>query len=161
MHIVSPTALLLQPLVNDLTEGTYEFRLTVTDAGGLSSTDVMIVKVNPRPNQAPVVNAGPDREITLPTQSTSLDGSATSDPDNNISTYAWTRISGPASHTSANAAAASTEVNDLVEGIYEFRLTVTDAAGLSASDIVVVKVNSKSIMRLLPMQAQTAISYCQ
>jgi hypothetical protein len=133
----------MSTLVNDLTEGTYEFRLTVTDAGGLSSSDVMIVKVNPRPNQAPVVNAGPDREITIPTQSTLLDGSATSDPDNNISTYAWTRVSGPPSHTFANAAAATTEVNDLAEGIYEFRLTVTDAAGLSASDIVVVRVNSK------------------
>lgn len=130
-------------LADNLEAGTYEFRLTVTDAGGLSSSDNVIVKVNPRANQAPVANAGPDREITLP-QGAYLDGSASSDPDNNISTYSWTKISGPASHTFTNSAAAATDVNNLAAGTYEFQLTVTDAEGLSASDIVIVKVNPKS-----------------
>lgn len=128
--------------VNGLTEGIYEFKLTVTDAGGLSSSDNVIVKVNPRPNQVPVVSAGPDQEITLPANSVSLVGSAT-DPDNNISSYSWTRISGPSSHTFSNAASASTNVNDLTEGTYEFKLTVTDAGGLSSSDNVIVKVNPR------------------
>ncbi|QEC40774.1 PKD domain-containing protein [Pseudobacter ginsenosidimutans] len=135
----------ISTIVNDLTEGTYEFKLTVTDAGGLSSSDNVVVRVNPRPNQAPAANAGPDREITLPTQTALLDGSSSSDPDNNISSYEWVKISGPNAHTFANAAAASTNVNDLTEGTYEFQLTVKDAAGLSSSDIVVVKVNAKPI----------------
>jgi hypothetical protein len=48
-------------------------------------------------NQPPIANAGPDRAITLPTDSISLDGNASKDPDGKISEWLWTKISGPAS----------------------------------------------------------------
>ena len=36
-------------------------------------------------NQPPIANAGPDQVITLPTDSVSLDGTASNDPDGKIS----------------------------------------------------------------------------
>ena len=50
-------------------------------------------------NKPPISIAGPDQVITLPTDSVSLDGSSSSDPDGKISEWLWTKISGPASFT--------------------------------------------------------------
>jgi hypothetical protein len=38
-----------------------------------------------------------------------LDGSASADPDNNIVSYAWTKISGPSSFNIVNVNAAQTK----------------------------------------------------
>ena len=48
-------------------------------------------------NEPPIAIAGPDQVITLPSDSVSLDGSASNDPDGTISDYLWKKISGPAS----------------------------------------------------------------
>ena len=47
-------------------------------------------------NKPPTSIAGPDQVITLPTDSISLDGNASNDPDGIISAWLWTKISGPA-----------------------------------------------------------------
>ena len=39
----------------------------------------------------------------------------------------WTKISGPSSFNIANANAVQTQVTNLVEGVYQFELKVTDA----------------------------------
>ena len=44
-------------------------------------------------NKPPIAVAGPDQVITLPTDSVSLDGNASSDPDGIISNWLWTKIS--------------------------------------------------------------------
>src|SRR5205085_2322998 len=95
-------------LVTGLVQGTYVFTLTVTDNHGLSATSTVTITVNPLINQTPVANAGSNINITLPTNSTTLNGSASSDPDGTIATYAWTKTSGPATYTIANAGAATT-----------------------------------------------------
>jgi len=87
----------------------------------------------------PTVNAGSDVSITLPTNSITLSGSATTSSGTTIAGYSWTKISGPAATITA-ATSASTTVTSLVEGTYVFRLTVTNSASLSASDDVTVTV---------------------
>lgn len=47
-------------------------------------------------NKPPIAIAGLDQVITLPTDSISLDGSASNDPDGTISESLWKKISGPA-----------------------------------------------------------------
>jgi hypothetical protein len=47
-------------------------------------------------NKPPTAIAGLDQVITLPTDSISLDGRSSSDPDGTISVWLWTIISGPA-----------------------------------------------------------------
>ena len=112
--------------------GTYRFELKVTDNGGLSAKDTVQVIVNDSAstNRPPVANAGADQTITLPTNTVTLNGSGSTDPDNNITSYTWTKISGPSSFNIANANAVQTQVTNLVQGIYQFELKVTDAGGL-------------------------------
>lgn len=49
-------------------------------------------------NQPPVAMAGFDQTITLPDDSIELTGTGT-DPDRNIVSYSWSKISGPSSFT--------------------------------------------------------------
>ena len=81
-------------------------------------------------NRPPVANAGPDQSFTLPKDTVNLDGSGSTDPDNNIIGYSWSRISGPTSVNIKNLNAIQTQVFLLVEGIYSFELKVTDSGGL-------------------------------
>ena len=98
-------------------------------------------KGKPRP---PVANAGPDQTIILPTNAVTLNGSASTDPNNDISTYLWTKISGPSSFSIPNANAVQIQVTNLVQGIYQFELKVTDTRGLFAKDMVQVTVLENS-----------------
>jgi hypothetical protein len=131
----------LSTSVSNLTAGTYTFRLTVTDAGGLSSVDNMNVTVNGFTNQAPKANAGLDQSITLPTSSLSIQGSATD--DGTIASYAWSQVgSTPSVATISSGTTSLPTFSALIAGDYTFRLTVTDNGGLTASDDVVVHVLS-------------------
>lgn len=115
--------------------GTYAFTLTVTDAGGLSSTAVTHVTIN---NATPVANAGADQTLpaTGPTTSVTLNGSASTDPDGEALTFVWTQ----GSTVVGNAAIAPLS---LKVGAYTFTLTVTDAGGLSSSAVTHVTINNQ------------------
>jgi Domain of unknown function (DUF1929) len=102
------------------------------------------------PNQAPVVNAGPDQ--TVPTLSVTLSGSATDDGLPNppaALTYTWSKVSGPGTVTFANANAANTTATFSVGGIYTLKLTANDSA-LSGTDTVVVTVNKRPVANAGP-----------
>ena len=92
----------------------------------------------------PVANAGVDITTFLPVNSITLNGSGSYDPDNNISSYLWTKISGPSSFSIANANAVQTQVTNLVQGVYQFELKVTDKTRLVDRDTVQVTVNAQS-----------------
>ncbi|MCA6078779.1 PKD domain-containing protein [Fulvivirga sedimenti] len=137
-NIVNPSAAVTT--INNLIQGTYRFRLTVTDNDGATGTDDMIVTVSPaETNVPPTVNAGADQSITLPLNSVNLVATA-SDTDGTIASYAWTKISGPASFTFSGTTTASVSVSNLVAGTYVFRVVVTDNDGATASDQVQVNV---------------------
>lgn len=135
--IVTNTAAATQ--VTGLVQGTYVFRLSVTDNKGVTATDDVTITVKAAPNQAPVANAGADVTITLPTNTATLSGSGT-DADGTIASYAWSKVSGPAAGTIASSGTAQTAINNLTQGTYTFRLTVTDNAGASAADDITVTV---------------------
>ncbi len=126
--------------VTSLSQGIYLFELKVTDNKGAATRDTMQVTVNRAANIPPVANAGTDKIITLPTSNISLSGSGT-DADGTISSYLWTKISGPAGATFSNANSANTNVTSLVQGIYRFELKVTDNNGAAARDTMQVTVN--------------------
>ncbi len=127
--------------VTGLTQGVYNLELTVTDNSGAVGKDTMKVTVNSAANQPPMANAGPDQTIILPTNSISLTGVGT-DPDGTVSAYQWAKISGPAGCTIANISSASTSVSGLIQGVYDFELTVTDNSGAIGKDTIKVTVNS-------------------
>ena len=131
--------------VRDLDTGVYRFELKVTDKGNLSATDtVQITVTDPgRPNRPPVANAGADTVIILPANTINLDGSRSIDPDSNISSYLWTKISGPSTFSIGNANSVQTQVTDLVQGVYLFELKVTDNEALFSKDTMQLAITSQ------------------
>jgi kelch-like protein 20 len=91
-------------------------------------------------NQPPVAHAGEDQTITLPVSSVTLDGSKSTDPENKIIIYTWSRLAGASSAIISNS--VQTPVTNLRSGIYQFELKVTDHGGLTAKDTVMVTVLS-------------------
>jgi hypothetical protein len=129
--------------LTNLVAGTYEFRLTVKDNSGNTDSDyVKVVVGSTTTNAIPVVSAGSDKTLTLPTNSVTITGTAT-DPDGTISAYAWTKVSG-GSATLAGTTTTSLAASGLLAGSYVFRLTVTDNKGGKKSDDVNVIVNSST-----------------
>ncbi|RZM20606.1 MAG: T9SS type A sorting domain-containing protein, partial [Pedobacter sp.] len=122
-----------------LVQGVYKFELTVTDNSGATAKDTMQVSVNPAANIPPVANAGGDKTITLPVNTTVLNGSGM-DADGTISGYFWTKLSGPAAGDIINATSAVTNITNLVEAVYTFELRVTDNNGAIGRDTIRVTV---------------------
>ena|GEM_PF-2948503 len=132
-----------------LTAGAHVLRITA------NTTDFNInyLDVFGAANQAPIANAGPDKNANVNTLVT-LDGRGSSDPDNGPQplTYAWTKISGPAA-TLNNAATSQPSFTPATTGTYGFRLTVSDGAA-SATDDILVTVGSGTVYINLPGRLQ-------
>ncbi|UII24169.1 PKD domain-containing protein [Fulvivirga ligni] len=128
--------------VSGLSDGnSYTFQLAVS-SNGTTATDVVAISIGS--NQPPVVNAGNNLSIQLPTNSATLSGSAT-DSDGTISSYAWTQVSGPSNASLTGQNTAVLNASNLVEGSYVFRLTATDNNNASASDEVLLTVSSEPV----------------
>src|SRR5580765_2847260 len=86
----------------------------------------------------PVANAGQDVNVAQtscsPSNVIQLNGSHSSDADDNISSYLWTKISGPSPITLSNSTTPILRLGSFVAGQYVFELKVTDAEGLSSKD---------------------------
>ncbi|GCC28962.1 dyslexia-associated protein KIAA0319-like isoform X1 [Chiloscyllium punctatum] len=122
--------------------GTYQFRLTVTDQQGLSSSKTVAVTIKEETNNRPVANAGGNHFLAFPNNSITLDGSNSTD-DQDIVSYLWTRdgqspAAGEVIHYSDHE--ARLQLTNLVEGKYIFHLKVTDANGESDTDSTTVEV---------------------
>jgi len=90
----------------------------------------------------PVANAGTNATITLPVNTTTLDGSGSSNPGGGTLTYAWVQLSGPSTSTITTASGETTTVLGLVQGTYTYQLTVTNSTGVTATATVTVTVNA-------------------
>lgn len=103
---------------------------------GLALT-VPFTVVNQLTNQAPVVSAGPNRNIVL-SGSASLAGSVTDDglPNGTI-TSTWSKISGPGNVTFGNTANPSTSATFSQVGSYVLQLSATDGIFTSTSTVTV------------------------
>ncbi len=127
----------------NVTDGALNISLTsIKDNAKISAIE--IISNGGSSNQSPVAAAGSDVTISLPTNSVSLNGNGSSDPDGSISTYAWTKYSGPSTFTITTPGEANTTVTGLVAGTYIFRLTVTDNGQATGFDDVTVIVNEAS-----------------
>ncbi|KAE8624216.1 hypothetical protein XENTR_v10005867 [Xenopus tropicalis] len=125
-----------------LQEGDYTFHLTVTDSAGQQSTSEVTVIVQPENNKPPEADAGPDKELTLPVDSTTLDGSRSTD-DQGISSYLWEKTKGPDGVKITNSNSSTATVSGLQVGTYEFTLTVKDERDLQSQSTVSVIVREE------------------
>jgi len=127
--------------VTALTEGVYNFKLTVTDNNGATSTASVTITVKAAP-LPPVADAGADRTISLPENTVILDGSGSTAPSGSISSYTWSKVSGPSGETITTLNSAVTSVTGLAEGVYQFQLKVTDTNGAVSSSIITITVSA-------------------
>ncbi|XP_071803921.1 dyslexia-associated protein KIAA0319-like protein isoform X3 [Asterias amurensis] len=128
--------------LDNLEEGTYVFRLTLKDSKDQTDLDEATVIVKPENNLPPTADAGPDKELSLPDDSTTLDASDSKD-DLGITTYHWQKVSGPNEPEITDADQVVATVSGLMAGHYLFKLTVGDKHGATDSDTVDVIVKKE------------------
>lgn len=99
----------------------------------------------PPMNILPIADAGIDISISYSwmksaNYSPMVYGTTSKDPDGKITAYMWTKVSGPSSYRFAMPTAGKTRVENLVMGVYVFRVTVTDNKGAKAFDDMTITV---------------------
>ena len=112
--------------------------ITFTSTVDYAKVSAIQVTLSTVANQAPVVGAGSDQGITLPTNSVTLAGTATDDglpspPD--ALTYGWSVVSGPGAVTLSAPTALTSVATLTTAGTYTMRLSVSDSALTSTADV--------------------------
>lgn len=126
----------VRPVFTPDREGDYVVRLVVNDGIVDSAPDTVLISTR---NSAPVAHAGADKQTHVGVQ-VLLDGSASSDIDGDMLTYAWSVVSAPAgsvAHIVDPAKALAKFTPDLA-GDYMIELVVDDGTVSSAPDALVI-----------------------
>jgi hypothetical protein len=113
-------------------------------------------------NSKPIARAGADQTITLTechgdSGVTLLDGSSSTDPDGNLKTYTWRRVSGRHGPRLKNPIAAKAELTHLSIGEYVYELTVQDEKLLLSKDSV--KIVVKGVAKEYDLDVTFDMSY--
>ena len=127
------------------------FRLTAVDGDGgtYSVADSVNIVVVPPPNTAPTANAGTDQSVSSGAAVT-LNGTGSTDPENNPLTYDWSQTAGNTVSLSSKLVAQPTFTTSYgaAQVVLTFRLIVNDGQLSSSQDSVNVTVG--------PLPAPTA-----
>ncbi len=129
----------------------YTFTLVVNDGTLSSTTDQVVITVK-QVNKAPIANAGIDQTVNEGVL-VSLDGTTSTDPDNDPLKYLWTAPSGItlSSVTASNPTFIAPEVSQ--DTLYTFTLVVND--GTLSSTPSQVKVTIKQTLPILNLTSKT------
>ena len=121
-------------------DGTYVAQLIVSD-GTISSSADTITIVAATANSAPVAAAGADQNVMAATIVT-LDGSGSSDADNDGLSYSWTFVSTPSASAASfdNANVFNPSFTADLAGTYVIGLVVSDGIVDSTQDTVQIQV---------------------
>jgi hypothetical protein len=122
--------------------GDYLFELVVADAATSSLPATVAVSTG---NSAPTANAGPDQSVASGALVT-LSGHASTDPNGDPLTYAWTLVQTPFGSLAAIAGANSIAPTFIADrrGTFVAHLTVTDPVGARSSDDVAVSTSNSA-----------------
>ena len=144
--------------------GDYTFNLVVKDGAKTSTADEVIITVN----KSPIANAGNDQDIAEGSEII-LNGSGSSDPENNPLTYNWTVVEAPLGSAKVllNPATVNPTLKPDIAGTYKIKLVVNDGYSDSMPDTVKVTIAmvtaleplfSKENMKLFPNPSQESIT---
>jgi REJ domain len=126
--------------VKNLKWGTYKFQLQVTGSNNLAAKDTVQIRVV---GPSPIAKAGADTTIKLSScadisGTVDLDGTGSSDPNNDIVSTCWSQISGPTGVFVISPCSSKTKVVRISPGDYAFLLEVSDASGSVSRDTMLI-----------------------
>lgn len=122
------------------TAGSFVVTLTVTDNDGATSQSMITIDVEDE-NNAPVASVGETKSITVAVNEViNLNGTASTDSEDNIVSYTWSSEDLPEDLTGAEQTTSFSEA-----GVYEITLTVEDAFGLIDTDVLTVTVQPDTV----------------
>jgi len=109
--------------------------------GGVDTVALAGVGTTLSVNIIPTVTAGSDLSVILPTNSVDVGDAMADDVDGSIMLISWSKLPGsPAGGNITNGNSLSPTFNNLVEGVYTFRLNVVDNQRGSNADSIEVRV---------------------
>jgi hypothetical protein len=132
--ITTPTT--AKTTVTGLIQGTYIFQLALNGTVSTANDTVIVNAAAP-----PVANAGGNQTITLPVSTVTLNGSGST---GTITSYSWTRISGPNTPVITTPAAVSTTVTGLIQGTYVFQLSLNAGTSVSSTTVNVAPASTST-----------------
>jgi len=120
------------------------FQLVVNDGDLNSAPDTVKITIIP-PNDIPLADAGFDQFVNEK-DFVVLDGTASSDPENQTLLFTWTQLAGPSvSLANSNTAQPRFDAPNLPSSAtVEFQLIVNDGVHNSIADIVKVSINAEN-----------------
>ena len=122
--------------------GTVVFTLTVDDGNGGTDTDTVAITVNDVVvNQPPTADAGSGQTVNEGATVT-LDGSGSSDPDNDPLSYSWESDGTPQITLAGQAPTFTAPQVGTSGGTVVFTLTVSDGNGGTDTDTVTITINN-------------------
>jgi len=127
----------------------YTFSLVVNDGQADSPADEVVITVK-QVNKLPVADAGPDQSVNEGA-ATTLDGTASSDPDGNPLTFLWTAPAGITLSSVTSNKPTFTAPNVSTDTQYTFSLAVNDGIANSVADEVVITVKKQISSNKLPV----------
>ena len=122
--------------------GVYRFELVAFDGQLYSPPDDVRVVVNDL-NRVPTANAGEDQTV-LVESTVSLDGSGSTDPEEDPLNYLWSQVEGPEAVVLEGASTAGAWFTPTQVGAYRFQLVVNDGTDSSPPDDVTVTAVSEN-----------------
>ena len=112
-------------------------QLEVYDNEGAVGRDTILFIIN----SPPTANAGEDQQVGTSIV-VLLDGSMSTDINNNIESYSWSQISGTNISLFSSNQDVATFYSPLVSGEFSFELSVVDAMGLEGKDTTSINVTT-------------------
>ncbi len=120
------------------------FQLTVMNQSHIESSDTVTVYVADTDSFSPTADASSEQTVNGG-NTVILDGSGSSDPDNDITSYLWEQMSGPRvtiSDAETDQASFIAPEGGLFGETLIFRLTITNGRGLQSEDSVTIHVSA-------------------
>ncbi len=113
--------------------------------GELNLGKLIFTYVSALPYAQPIADAGENTLVQLPESTVVLDGSKSSIPGGGTLAFEWSQVYGPVRVTLNNSSLAKPTVSGLKEGIYLFKLRVSNGNYFSHDEVYVISSNSSNV----------------